>query len=79
MPTIASYVGGTPTIADDGRVTEMYRFEEFEMLAQKIIRVFNEGADIERIKSARDVSFKRHNGEKNVFELERIYKSINCF
>lgn len=79
MPTIASYVGGTPTIADDGRVTEMYRFEEFEMLAQKIIRVFNEGADIERIKSARDLSFKRHNGEKNVFELERIYKSINCF
>lgn len=77
MPAIASYVGGTPTIADNGRAAEMYRYEEVEMLAQKIIRVFNVGADTLLIESAREMALKRHDGEKNAQEMVSIYKRIN--
>ena len=76
MPAIASYVGGTPTIADNGRATEMYRYEEFEMLAQKIISVFATGADIEQLKYAKNLAFKRYCGEKNAREMVEIYDSI---
>ena len=76
MPTIASYVGGTPTIADDGKATEMYRYEEVEMLADKIIKIFDSGPDRERIRYARELALKRHDAARNVNDLLKIYRSI---
>ena len=76
MPTIASYVGGTPTIADDGKATEMYRYEEVEMLADKIIKIFESGPDRERIRYARELALNRHDASRNVNDLLNIYRSI---
>lgn len=76
IPAIASYVGGTPTIAEDGRAAVLYRYEEVEMLAQIIIRVLRFGADIQLIETAREVALKRHDGEKNAQEMVSVYKRI---
>ena len=42
VPTIAAYVGGIPDMIKDGVSGFMYRFEEHEMLAKKICRIFND-------------------------------------
>lgn len=40
VPCIASYVGGVPEYAVDGENSLLYRFEDYEVLAQQIIRLF---------------------------------------
>lgn len=77
MPTIASYVGGTSTIADNGKATEMYRYEEIEMLASNIIQIFDNGPDWERINYARELAKERHDAKKNVNDLMNIYRIIS--
>lgn len=72
VPCVASYVGG---IADmmKGDEDNLYRFEEYEMLAKKVCNVFaNESKQVNMKKVALD----RHDSEKNCDQLYRIYKSI---
>ena len=76
VPSVASYVGGTPTITDNGLATEMYRYEEIEMLAAKIVHIFKSGVDIKRIEYARNLALKRHNPDNNVKSLIDIYHTI---
>ena len=76
MPSLASYVGGTPTIAADGLSTELYRYEEFEMLASKVIYLFEHGPDYERLEKARELALVRHNPENNYRQLLEIYREI---
>lgn len=76
MPSLASYVGGTPTIAADGLSTELYRYEEFEMLASKVISLFEHGPDYERLEKARELALVRHNPENNYRQLLEIYREI---
>ena len=39
-PTVASYSGGIPILVEDGKTGYMYRYEEIEILAQTILRLF---------------------------------------
>lgn len=71
-PCLCSYVGGTPDFMV-GNETYLYRFEEVEMLAQKIIQIFKEG-DVRS--NMRNVAMERHNPVTNVKELLAIYKKI---
>ena len=77
MPAIASYVGGTPTIADEGRASELFRYEEVEILASKIIRIFKEGPDYGRLEYARSLALKRNNATNNLKEMLSFYDIIN--
>ena len=77
VPSIASYVGGTPSMIDDGNTGLLYRFEEYEMLAKKINDVFGddrlaESLSIKEREQARD----RHNREVIVKNMLEIYNSI---
>lgn len=76
MPAIASYVGGTPTIAGNGHLTELYRYEEIEMLAAKIMKIFNQGPDWNKIENARNVALERHDCDNNIKELIKTYSFI---
>ncbi len=74
VPCIASYVGGIPSMikADGGCL--LYRFEEYEMLAVLIERVF----DSDVLMNALSVSGKkeadvRHDRNKNLEKLLEIY------
>ena len=74
VPVIASYCGGIPDMmkGDEG---QMYRFEEIEMLAHKIVQVFDSKDDVQTDRM-RQVALKRHNPEENARELMNIYNSI---
>lgn len=76
MPAVASYVGGTPTIAEDGKATKLYRYEEYDMLASHIILVFKGGIDYNQLNYARNLALTRNNALRNADGLINIYKDI---
>ena len=77
LPCVCSYVGGTPSIVEDGKTGIMYRFEEYEMLAHHIIEVFKNKEVASKIgKEARIVALERHNAEKNTNKTFEIYNKI---
>lgn len=72
-PVIASYVGGIPDMMK-GDEEHLYRFEEVNMLADKICRLF---ADEDRQVGMVEAAKLRHNQEENAKALIRIYNEIN--
>lgn len=74
VPCIASYVGGVPDMME-GCEENLYRFEEVEMLAEKICRVFS---DSNVHSDVREKALRRHDRLMNAENLIKIYKSINC-
>lgn len=72
-PCVASYVGGIPDMMK-GNEENMYRFEEVEMLAEKICRVFANKGDQ---KNMHNIAANRHNASINVDVLLSIYNQIS--
>ena len=71
-PCLSSYVGGTPDFMC-GNDMFLYRFEEVEMLAYKIIQIFKAG-DIQN--NMYKIAQERHNPKKNAEDLLAIYGHI---
>lgn len=72
-PVVASYVGGVPDMMK-GDEEHLYRFEEVNMLAEKICRVFaTEDRQVDMV----EVAKLRHNQKLNATRLIEIYKTIN--
>lgn len=77
VPCVCSYVGGTPSIVEDGKTGILYRFEEYEMLAQHIIKIFRNQELVSAIsKEERAIALERHDAQKNTKETFEIYKKI---
>ncbi len=75
-PVVASYCGGTPTLLTDGLTGHFYRYEEYEMLAQTVVRLFGQD-DFTRLSSSEmEVAAKRHNREKNANRLAEVYHDL---
>jgi L-malate glycosyltransferase len=77
VPIIASYVGGIPDMIIHEETGLLYRFEEIEMLAENIRRVFTDNKlcnhlSEQGIKAAE----LRHNIESNCEKIMHIYKNI---
>lgn len=72
VPCVASYVGGIPDMmqGDDGN---MYRFEEVEMMAEKICRVFAGNICKNNMVG---IAKERHNPQTNSLQLLNIYNEI---
>ena len=76
MPAIASYAGGIPDLVEHGKTGFLYRYEEFEMLAQIIIRVL-ETNNLETLSTQeREMAMNRHNRENNARRLSNVYNQI---
>ena len=71
MPHIASFVGGIPEIVNYNQEV-LYRFEEYEMLAEKICTIFEKGSAAD----GADFDCSRYDGEGNTNKLITIYKEI---
>lgn len=71
-PVIASYVGGIPDMMK-GDEDHLYRFEEVNMLAEKICRLF---ADKDKQVDMVEVAKLRHNQEENAKALISIYNEV---
>ena len=75
-PVVASYCGVTPTLLTEGETGYFYRYEEHEMLAQIVMRLFNRN-DFEQLSAKeREVALARHDRQKNAEELAKIYCHI---
>ena len=74
MPCVASYVGGVPDLMV-GFENWMYRFEEIEMLAEKICSIFK-NVDEVTLDNQRKNALDRHNKNQNSQMLLNIYQEI---
>lgn len=76
-PVVASYVGGTMDMIEDGETGFLYRFEEYPLLAELICKLFSSRTLCETIShKAQKVAHERHNGIKNAKCLISIYHEI---
>ena len=73
VPCVASYVGGIPDMMK-GKEDNLYRFEEFEMMAYRICQIFarQESPDME----VRRIALDRHESSLNSSNLYNIYHDI---
>ena len=76
VPVVASYCGGTPTLVEDGKTGFLYRYEEVEMVAQKIMNLFDRCDYIDLSKAEIAVSRGRHDRQANANRLIEIYQSL---
>ena len=78
MPCISSYVGGIPEYLRHGENGLLYRFEEYEVLASHIEKLFVNKKLCERLSAqARNDILKLH--DNNVFErICKIYEDLIC-
>lgn len=72
VPVVASYVGGIPDMMR-GDENHLYRFDEIEMLAEKICEVFEGKPDTEKM---RQIAIARHNSISVAEDLVRIYETV---
>lgn len=74
VPCIASYVGGIPDMIPNESCGYLYRFEENEMLADKICKIFKTISfdNLEMI----DIAKKRHSIDLNAIQLKTIYSKV---
>lgn len=75
VPCLASYVGGTPDLIPGNNCGEMYRYEESEMLAMKICKMFESSTTFDNT-HLREVAKKRHDWNENANSLLLIYRDI---
>ena len=75
---IASYVGGVPDMVTGGVSGLLYRFEEVEMLAESIRRVFTDDRLALRLSAdGIEAAGKRHDRKANLEKTLQIYREIN--
>ncbi len=71
-PVVASYCGGTPTLLTEGETGYFYRYEEYEMLAQIVMRMFEKG-DYTRLSAAEmEIAQERHDCKKMPIDLQKF-------
>jgi glycosyltransferase involved in cell wall biosynthesis len=76
-PVIASCVGGVPDMVSHGETGLLYRFEEVEMLASLVCKVFVMQDCIDFSENEKKAAEIRHNKEINTNSLLSIYSVIN--
>lgn len=78
VPCIASYVGGIPSMIIDGVSGLLYRFEEHEMLASLVCKVFrNDELAYDLSQQGIIAAEKRHDKKVNAKVTYTIYKNIS--
>jgi glycosyltransferase involved in cell wall biosynthesis len=77
VPVISSYVGGVSDMVEHDTTGLLYRFEEVEILAQHLIRIFeNDELALKLSENGIDAATKRHDLKNNIDTLEKIYNRI---
>ncbi len=76
-PCVASYVGGVPDMAEDGKQALFYRNDDPSLLAWNIKRIFDNDELAEKLSSGgRERASVTHSPEKNAEQLFNVYKEI---
>ncbi|MBP1625725.1 MAG: glycosyl transferase group 1 [Holophagaceae bacterium] len=78
VPTIASFVGGTPSMAGSRSRTIFYPFAEFEMLAHYIRKLFLDDVLAQNIsKENIQSAHERHDRSRNLSDMVAIYRHLH--
>lgn len=76
-PAIASYAGGIPNMIENGKTGLLYRFDEHEMLARCICRIFeNDSFACDLSNNERICAQERHDKRTNALRTLEIYNEI---
>jgi len=76
-PCVASYVGGLPDMITDEETGLLYRFDDFVMLAFKVMRVFEDDEFAKHIsRNSQIVAENRHNRDEIRSRIREIYTII---
>lgn len=76
-PVLASYVGGIPSLVDDGKTGFLYPYEEPYSLAFMIMRVASDRTLLEAVSNMeRSVATARHDPEVLASQIVSIYRNI---
>lgn len=77
VPTVSAYVGGVPDMVSPGHSGLLYRFEEHEMLARAICRIFANADLAQRLGAAgRQAALERHDRDVNAQRMMEIYQEV---
>ena len=77
VPCVASNVGGTSDLVTHGETGLLYRFEEVEMLAHSVVRIFKDTEFADRLsKNEKEIALPRYSQEGNAKTLYSIYDHI---
>lgn len=76
VPVVASYCGGVPDMVNDGYTGYLYRYEEYEMLAQIVVKLLTSESLEELSVNEIRVASQRHDRNKNAIRLFQIYNDI---
>jgi glycosyltransferase involved in cell wall biosynthesis len=77
VPCVASYAGGTPDLIEHNKTGLLYRFEETEMLAANICKIFSDNEFARKLSNKSKVAANiRHDKKTNAESLYKIYNSI---
>lgn len=77
VPCVSSYVGGVPDMIEHEKTGLIYRFEEYEMMAEHICRIFADSSFAKYLSnSSKMVALKRHDAETNAKQMSKIYNEI---
>ena len=77
VPCVASYVGGVPDMVEHGKTGLIYRFEEYEMMAEHICKIFHDSSFAKQLSVfSEKVALERHDSEVNAKQMYNIYNNI---
>jgi len=77
VPCIASYVGGVSDLIIHHKTGILYRFEEIEMLADAVCKIFSDDTFANELSiSEKEAALVRHDSRRNAHQLNSIYKEI---
>jgi glycosyltransferase involved in cell wall biosynthesis len=77
VPCVAAFVGGVADMVTDGVTGLLYRFEEVEMLAVAVCKIFaNDSLALKLSEKSRKVAVIRHDKLINAKSLNTIYEAI---
>lgn len=74
MPCVASYVGGIPSMVEDGRTGWLYPVDDIPLLAERIRTVLRDDEAASRVgEAAREVAVRRHDPARVTDQLLAAY------
>lgn len=78
VPCVASYVGGIPSLLQDGGAGLLFPRGDAAMLAEGIMRIFSDGELAERLGNrARSVATARHSPARVINQLLSAYSAVS--
>lgn len=80
VPVVAAYVGGIPDMVENNKTGLLYRFEEVEMMAECVRRIFTDSElALELSKKSIIAASSRHHKQINLEKTISIYNTIMNF